>query len=57
MKKIVFLFVAAMMAVTFSACGGQTNATASVESDSTVVDSIDSIVVDSVDVIDSVAVQ
>ena len=49
MKKLVFMMVA-FVAMSFAACGGQTDGTASVnDSDSVaVVDSIDSIAVDSV---------
>ena len=49
MKKLVFMMVA-LVAMSFAACGGQTDGTASVnDSDSVaVVDSIDSIAIDSV---------
>ena len=51
MKKLVFMFVA-FVAMSFAACGNKTAAT--VENDSTAVDSVDSIaVVDSI-AIDSV---
>ena len=54
MKKLVFMFVA-FVAMSFAACGNK--AAATVENDSTVVDSIDSItVVDSI-AIDSVAAE
>ena len=48
MKKLVFM--ACLMAMTFAACGGQTNGTTSAnDSDSVVVDSLaDSLAVDSV---------
>ena len=52
MKKLVFMFVA-FVAMSFAACGNKTAAT--VENDSTAVDSVDSIaVIDSI-AIDSVA--
>lgn len=50
MKKLVFMVVT-MVAMTFAACGGQTNATTSAnDSDSVVIDStiVDSLTVDSV---------
>lgn len=53
MKKLVFMIVA-FVAMSFAACGGQTNSSASI--DSTATDTIDTIdVVDTIEVVDTIA--
>lgn len=47
MKKLVFMFIC-LVAMTFAACGNQTNGSASQNDTDTVADSVDSAVVDSV---------